>query len=369
MANHIIKGSDGLAVTNAARRYVDTYCPADQQAYGLEMFDGRVDTVDESLQMLGRIMEALDTVGFMGTEKVIWVKEPVFLHDKHPAAKNDDVKAAVQRLSERVSQGPLDGVHLIISGEKISGRSPLWSAAKKVGSTEEHNEPKPWEAEKSARQRLQDRLKQEGLKADADALDRFVEKVCPDSRIQESEIEKILLYARTAGTLTEDDIQVLTAQTRDTEIWDYMDALCALNANRALELLSDYEDQKEPALKLVYYIENSLQLLLALRVALDRDWVRLSSGRRPAPQWSEDPDCDAFCSALPADPRKASAFRVGKCIQQARGMSLKLLTFWLTQVVETHERLVSSQTPDFLLLQLMTLRMLSVISGRKRKAS
>lgn len=365
----LIRGDNEYEVDQRARELVNTLCPPEEQAIRLEAYDGRVGSVDEALPLLGRIHESFNSLGFFGEERVIWIKQPAFLSENQ-LGKAEDVKATVKRMAERILEDGLDGLQVVISGDNISGRNTVVNAVKKVGKIEVFSLPKPWELEKLAEQTFRDSLKSAGLKADPEALSAFKERTGQDSRTMTNELDKLLLYCRGRIAVTAKDVRDMVAKTNESAVWDFTDALAALNMDAALSLLRSYQEQREPAIKLIYFIENSVQLLLTLRVCLDRGYVSFSGGGRGKVRvdWDVSADAEEFLNSLSSDPRKMNAFRVGKALSQASGLSVRLLMFWFTQVMEAHEKLTSSQTPPYLLLELMVLRMLSVAKRNTRRA-
>jgi DNA polymerase-3 subunit delta len=365
----MIRGDDEFEVDKRAREIVNSLCPAEEQPIRLETYDGRVGNVDEALALLGRIHESFNSLGFFGEERVIWIKHPVFLSENQ-VGKAVDVKTSVKRMAERIQDDGLEGFQVVISGDNISGRNTVVNVVKKVGKLEVFSQPKPWEVEKLVEQAFQDGVKSAGLKADRAAQSAFTQRTGQDSRSMANELDKLLLYCQDRGQVTAEDVRDMVVKTNESAVWDFTDALAALDLEAALSLLRSYQDQKEAAIKLIYYIENSVQLLLTLRACLDRGYVSFSGGGRGKVHvdWDGSGEAVEFLESLGSDPLKMNAFRVGRALSQASGLSLRLLMFWFAQVIATHEKLTSTQSPPYLLLELMVLRMLSVAKRNTRKA-
>lgn len=364
MAVCIIKGADGARVDARAKEFLTQFCPVDQQAYGLEVHDGRVNTVSEALDLLRKVIEGLDTIGFFGADKLIWIKHPEFLGD-NPVGKSQDVRDAVKHLADRILEDRLNGVHLLISGDSVHGRSALSAAVKKMGKIEEFSAPTTWNIDKESGPRFTDACRKQGFRVSSSAVDRFLECAAGEARTMASEMEKLFLYCQGRDRIEEEDVRAVVSSSRETPVWNLIQSVSACDAESVLALLEQFKFQKEPAMKIIYSLERGLQTLLGLRICLDRGWLR-AEGRQTS--WQEDPACEQLMQALPEDLRKLHGLRLKGMIQDVGGLSQKLLMFWQRQAVETHRALVSSQTPDYLLLELMVLKMMEPFQRRKKRA-
>src|SRR6202789_3023488 len=92
---HFLCGSDEDAVKKAAADLAVKLAPAD--AMNLETIDGRAITVDEAVQSIKKVREAILTLPFFGGGKLVWWKAVNFLDDSG-SGRHESVKEALESL-------------------------------------------------------------------------------------------------------------------------------------------------------------------------------------------------------------------------------------------------------------------------------
>ncbi|MCX6973559.1 MAG: hypothetical protein NTZ94_04520, partial [Verrucomicrobia bacterium] len=68
---YFIAGSDDAAVKKAASALAEKLAPG-ADAFGLEVIDGGVETVDAAVSQLQETLQALATLPFLGGSKLVW---------------------------------------------------------------------------------------------------------------------------------------------------------------------------------------------------------------------------------------------------------------------------------------------------------
>ena len=77
---YLYMGDDEYPLNLAARQLVNALVPPANQAFGLEVIEGRADSGEDAIQVTKRCHEALVTPGFLMTgSKVIWWRGVSFL--------------------------------------------------------------------------------------------------------------------------------------------------------------------------------------------------------------------------------------------------------------------------------------------------
>ena len=66
---HLVFGEDEYLVSTNSKELVDRLCPKADQTFGLEIIEARVDTVADAITAIGRCLDGLRTLGFLGGKK------------------------------------------------------------------------------------------------------------------------------------------------------------------------------------------------------------------------------------------------------------------------------------------------------------
>ncbi len=89
-----------------------------------------------------------------------------------------------------------------------------------------------------------------------------------DTRIAMHELDKLLAYVNYKRTIEQDDVELVSADSGEASIFNYVDALSQRNASQALKLLRRLLEEQEPMYILVMVIRQ-FRLLLLGRYLLD----------------------------------------------------------------------------------------------------
>ncbi len=352
---HLIHGTDEFQVAAEARRLVDQLCPPAEQAFGLESLDGSVETMDAVAMVLARALEALQTVGFFGSGKVIWLRDAFFLGDLKLMA-NKEVKARLTELTEELARGLLEGQRLVISAGPVDRRTAFFKSCQELATVREFSLPeKPREADQAAQEFCAERLEAEGLRARGDALAAFLNRSGGDRRLIVSEIEKLALYLGERREFTTDDVRAIISPARELPVWDLLDEFGGRKLGAALGTLRQLLFQKEAPIGMIIMLEGRIRDLLIFKDCLQRRWLSVSRGYA---NWAASAEADAALMALGTDPRKKHPFVAGKLAEQAAQFSMAELRMCHRQLLDAHELMVSSPVPPELLLELVLIRCL-----------
>ena len=193
-ASFVFFGSDeGAAATAAAAAYARLEEGSD--GWGNETIDGSAATVDEAVEIVGRVISGLQMMNMFGGRKVIWLKGANFMGDTPQGARSEAVQAALEELVTTLTNLP-EETFFVLSASEMDKRRSFF---KKLGAAAEVKElskidiTKPgWEGELSA---LTLRMaKPLGLGFDNDALDLFIHRVIESTRQISNELSKLDVY-------------------------------------------------------------------------------------------------------------------------------------------------------------------------------
>lgn len=364
---YLICGDDDYLVEAAARERVNQLIPVADREWGVEVVDGRVETGDEVRRVVDACIESVQTPCFFGASKVTWLREARFLTGGGRVAETVAAKESVDKLSEWLKSGLLEGQTLVITASKILRTSVLFKVCQKHGEVEDFGGGfKTWELEKLADQRLDALLTKAGLAMEDLARKEFLNRVGFDTRQLVQEVEKLRLYLGGAGLVSVNDVREITSIGREAEAWDLLDAFGERNAFALLDTLNRLSGQKGIGVMLAAMLEKCVRELLVLREAYDRKWVYGGKGGSCGWVASLPPEAAVLINALPVNPKTLNAWAMKKKLPHALNYTLQELRVARFRILELREKLVSTGLPEMFLLETTLLR---IIGAPKRAAS
>ena len=359
---YLIFGEDEYAVSSKARAIAESLLPPDDRTLGLEVIDGAAETVEAAGQVMATCMEALETVGFMGGKKVVWLRDVSFLAD-NVVGRSETVKEGVARLEELVNRGLPRGTVFLVTAPKVDKRFAFFKVCKARAEIHEFAiSEKAWQSEAQTKERVREILRETGLQMDEDALNVFLSRSGTDGRQMANEIEKLSLLVGKGKCVSVDDVRSLTSTSRSALAWDLADAFGKRELGGSLDVLRRLIFQKEQPIGLIILLQSRIRELMLYREALDKGWVWERQGSKGSGfGWSELPaEVDArFTQELNKDPRATHPFRVGVLAGQAKRFSQRELRRCQKAVVDAHREMVSSRVPPPIILELLLIRMLN----------
>lgn len=353
---YLICGRDEYRVSETAASLVARLCPPEQQAFGLEVVDGRLDVPADLAAAIYRTIEAVRTPAFFGRGKVVWLKGFSAFEVRESSELND----ALAALSDFIKGHIPAGQTLVITARKVDGRSSFFRACQSAGVVEVFDVPdKSYKEREFALDTAEEAFRRAGLRIVPEALEEFCGRVGSNTWQIVQEVEKLAVYLGTRREVSLDDVQIVTSVTREAAVWDLSDAIGERNLRKALDALDDLLFRGENEVGIITVVENRLRDLATYRWCLDRGWVALrGEGRWLAATWTSNPAVDQALSALPKDPRAGHPFFVAKTIAQAARFTSEELDKAQRLVLQTHQRLFNSALPTHAILEFMLIKLL-----------
>lgn len=353
-------GTDEFEAAQACRQKINELCPPAEQTFGLETIDGACDTVDESVAALRATRDALNTVGFFGAGKLVWLRDATFFYDSKPG-KTIAVKEAVAALTEEIKRGLMPGVRLVVHATSVDKRTAFYKAMEKGGQVHLHDMPaKDYQWDEHAMRQLRGKLDEAGLRASHAVVHLFVERAGNQSRQLAIELEKLQIYLGDRREVTADDVMTIVSPARERGYGELANAFCTRDLAATLSVLRQLVHQKESPVGLVISLENRLRELLVYRSAEERGHLRVYGGDWPKIDFSTSPEAEAFFSHLPNDPRKANPFWAGKLAGWAMGFPPGGLGRCLRILVEEHAHMTEGLAAPETLLEWALIKCLGV---------
>src|SRR5438045_7361132 len=130
----LICGEDEFAVKQRAkqlyRQWTDELGGSDH-----EILDANIANSGEALKVLAKLREALQTLPFFGTAKVIWLQNCNFLGEER-AASTQAVTESLASLAQDLKEFSWRDVRLLISAGKVDRRKVFYKTLEKIGTIE-----------------------------------------------------------------------------------------------------------------------------------------------------------------------------------------------------------------------------------------
>ncbi len=354
----LICGEDEFAVKQRAR---DIFHQWSAEIGGLdhEVIEAAVPNSGEALAALARLREALQTLPFFGTGKVIWLRDCNFLGDER-AASAQDVTETLASLAEELKSfsWPRSGVRLLISAGKVDKRKSFFKTLDKLGTVESLAgwlaDDRDWadRAETEASSALRKREKE----ISEEALAELVNRVGPHPRLLEGEIEKLCLYAGARRELEIADVAAVCTRNKTARAFALGDALGDRNLARLLRCLDEelWEikfDSQKSEIRLLYGLISKVRAMLLLKEMLREGWIKPEADyNRFKAQLARVPP-----EKLPADrrfnPLSFNPYVLYKALPQAGKYTSGELVRAMDLLLRCNQRLVSSGLDETLVLQ------------------
>ena len=251
-ASFVFFGSDeGAAASAAAAAYARLEEGSD--GWGNETIDGSAATVDEAVDIVGRVISGLQMMNMFGGRKVIWLKAANFMGDTPQGTRSEAVQQSLDELTEALENLPFDTFFLLSATEMDKRRSFF----KKLSALAEMKEfsridiTKPgWESELSA---LTLRMaKPHGLTFDNAALDLFVHRVNESTRQIANELAKLDVYLGPDRRKVQvEDVELMVAVSRNGVIFEISRAIENGSSRQAIRLVNEQLENGEQAVTIM----------------------------------------------------------------------------------------------------------------------
>jgi DNA polymerase-3 subunit delta len=300
----LVCGEDEFAVKQRAKQLFERWSK-DSDSLDREIIDAAVSHSGEAIQVLARLREALQTLPFFGSGKVVWLKDCTFLGDER-AASSQAVTETLAELAQELKAFSWDKVRLLVSAGKVDKRKVFYKALEKVGSVEVlagwSMEDRDWaaRAEDAGRKLIESFDK----KITDDALAKLVASVGPNSRQLHSEIEKLVTYVGDRPAIGLRDVETIATHNKQSRAFALGDALGERDLQRALRTLDDElwemkRDRQKTEIGLLYGLISKVRVMIFLKEMVREGWLKFTTDfARFKTQLAQVP-----ASALPADRR------------------------------------------------------------------
>jgi DNA polymerase-3 subunit delta len=352
----LICGDDDFAVKQRARQLFQEWS-AELGGMDHETIEAGVTNSGEALKILGRLREALQTLPFFGGGKVVWLRDCNFLGEERTAS-SAAVTEALAGLAEELKQFSWQGVRLIVSAGKVDKRKVFYKTLDKLGSVEIFSawsaEDKDWteRAEAAARTAFRQRQKE----ISEDALAELINRVGPNARQLESEVEKLSLFTGDRQRIELADVAAICSRNKTARAFALGDALGDRNLPALLRRLDEelwatqYEKDKSE-IGLLYGLIGKVRAMLFLREMLREGWIKETRDYNSFKAQLQRVPADRLPADKKFNPLALNPYVLFKALAQAKKYSSAELVRAMEILLQCNRRLVSSGLDEALVLQ------------------
>ncbi|HLX95746.1 MAG TPA: DNA polymerase III subunit delta [Verrucomicrobiae bacterium] len=355
----LICGDDEFAVKQRAKQLYLQWC-GEIGGMDHEIIEATVTNSGEAMAAIAQLREALQTLPFFGTGKVIWLRDCNFLGEER-VASTQMVTESLSGLAEEFKAFAWSrnaGIRLLISAGKVDKRKTFFKTLDKIGSVESlagwSVDDRDWaeRAEVTARTAVRDRKKE----ISDEAVAELVSRIGPNPRQLDNEIEKLCLFAGNRQQIEVDDVNAVCARNKTARAFALGDALGDRDLPRLLRRLDEelWEvkfDSQKSEIGLLYGLIAKVRAMLLLKEMLREGWIKpeLDYNRFKA-QLQRVP-----ADRLPGDrrfnPLALNPYVLYKALPQVKRYSEAELVRAMDGLLRCNQRLVSSGLDETLVLQ------------------
>jgi len=273
---HAVVGSDEAEVKHFSAELAVKLTPPGAGDFGLEIIDAAADNADQAVARIRSTIEALQTLPFFGSTKVVWLKNVNFLGDDQKA-RSAAVQSALEELSELLDRGVGSEITFLISATEVDKRRAFYKTLVKRAEVQVFDRLDSGRAgwEEEATEIIQQRAKKRKLQFDADALDLFVLLTGGDTRQIDNELEKLDTFLGKDRVVRVDLVRELVPLSRAGVIFELSTALATRDLELALTLVRRLLDHGESAIGiLLVAIVPTIRNLLLAKDLMERHRLR-----------------------------------------------------------------------------------------------
>src|SRR5437763_9909295 len=212
---HAVVGSDELEMKRVAAELAENLTPAGAAEFGLEIVDGIADNAEQATARVRLTIEALQTLPFFGSGKLVWLKNANFLGDDQKG-RSETVQSALTELSDLIEHGFGSDVAFLVSATEVDKRRSFYKTLVKHAEVQVFDRLDSGRAgwEEEATEVIRCRAKKRKLQFDEDALDLFVLLTGGETRQMENEMEKIDTFLGSDSTVHVNTVRDLVPLSR-----------------------------------------------------------------------------------------------------------------------------------------------------------
>lgn len=352
----LICGDDEFAVKKRAKEIFQGWA-AESGGMDQEIIDGAVSNSGDALNAIAKLREAIQTLPFFGSSKVVWLRDCSFLGEER-AASAQAVMDTLADLAAELKGFKWENVRLLVSAGKVDRRKTFFKTLEKIGSVENFEalsaDDRDWAERVEAVARSA--VRRRGKEIADEALAELVARVGPNTRQIENETEKLALFVGARQTIEFADVASVCSRNKTARAFALGDALGDRDLPRLLKRLDEelwemkFDSQKSP-IGLLYGLISKVRAMLMLKEMLREGWIKPETDyNRFKAQLARVP-----VDRVPADkrfnPLALNPYVLFRALPQAKKYSREELVRAMDLLLRCNRRLVTSGLDKAFMLQ------------------
>jgi DNA polymerase-3 subunit delta len=364
----LVFGEDEFAVKQRARQLYQQWT---EELGGMdhEIIDAAVSNGGEALKALAKLRESLQTLPFFGGGKVVWLKNCNFFGEDRTAS-SQAVTETLAEIAQELKEFAWQNVRLLISAAKVDKRKVFFKTIDKVGTVESFAawsvDDRDWAAQAEAWAGKGIRARQKTIAHEA--LAELINRVGPNARQLDTEVEKLSLYVGDRKEIGLEDVAAICTRNKTARAFALGDALGDRDLPRLLKRLDEelwavkFDSQKSE-IGLLYGLISKVRALLLLKEMLREGWIKPDADYNRFKAQLERLPADQLPADRRFNPLALNPYVLYKALPQVKQYSQTELVHAMDLLLQCNQRLVSSRLDESLVLQ----QALVQIAGRANK--
>lgn len=352
----LVCGDDEFAVKQRARQLYQQWT-GELGGMDHETIEATVSNSGEALKAIGRLREALQTLPFFGSGKVVWLRDCNFLGDERTAS-SQAVTETLGELADELKRFTWQNVRLLISAGKVDKRKVFFKTLDKLGQVENYSawsvDDKDWaeRAEAAARTAVRERQKN----ISEEALGELVNRVGPNPRQLDNEIEKLCLFVGERSQIEITDVAAICTRNKSARAFALGDALGDRDLPRLLKRLDEElweakHEKDKSEIGLLYGLIGKIRAMLLLKEMLREGWLKDTRDYNQFKTQLERVPADRLPGDRRFNPLALNPYVLYKALPQAKKYSQNELVRAMDLLLRCNQRLVTSGLDEALVLQ------------------
>ncbi|WP_100372227.1 DNA polymerase III subunit delta [Bacillus sp. FJAT-45037] len=224
------------------------------QVVGQDGDDMNIITYNYSETPIEIAIQEAETMPFLGTNKVVIVKEFFAVTSQKQDSKIEHNLEALNQYLENPS--PESTLVIIAPYEKLDERKKATKRLKKEATVIEAT---PFD-ERMMKQWIDDQVKSKDISITNQAVEKLLERVGFDLLMMASELHKLSLYVGDDGEIGAEAVELLVARTLEQDVFALIDYAVKKQLEQSLSIYHDLLKQKEDPLKILALLARQFRI-------------------------------------------------------------------------------------------------------------
>ncbi|CAM3439763.1 DNA polymerase III subunit delta [Marinicrinis lubricantis] len=249
---YVCYGTEAYLMNEFIRRLEERCMAPEHAEFGMSKYDLTQSPIQE-------VIDDAETVPFMVPVKLIIARNALFLTGSKDSSK---VEHQLDRLQQYLD-APLEStiIVLLVEAEKMDERKKIVKLLKERGQVVDFQALR----DQDLRIWIEQKFEQAQCSIDSEAVDALLMTAGTDLQHLLAEIQKLVLYAGSGGTITVQTIEALVPRTMEQNVFLLIEELVKRRTDRALSMFYDLLKQKEEPIKILALMAQQFRLLLQVK--------------------------------------------------------------------------------------------------------